>query len=91
MGDGLCVGWVYGIGKATRLMYFWAGGGNWEGPLPYVFLGGGLSPKRWRSELRPVLPACLPTGVPLCRILDERDEYERKMVLVGRVYNFKNM
>jgi len=32
--------------EGPRRMYFWAGGGDWKGHPPYVYLGGGLSPKK---------------------------------------------
>jgi len=38
------VGWVWGR-EGPRRMYF-LGGGDWKGPSPYVFLGGGLPQKQ---------------------------------------------
>jgi len=63
----LPLGWGWAkaprLGKARRLMYFWAE----------------ASPhKRWRSELLPVLPACLPAGDwRWCYVVAARSRCER--------------
>ena len=48
--------------EGPRRMYFWAGWGLERPNAVRIFGRRPLPQNRWRSELRPVLPACLPAG-----------------------------